>query len=74
MTGNKSEKVVELLCLILNLSGTTRARCSRHELGGIPDKLVGRETGGLPPVIPKVGITAGKLRKKKKKKKKTRRS
>ena len=36
--------------------------------GGIPDKLVGRETGGLPPVIPKVGITAGKLCKKKKKK------
>ena len=37
----------------------------RCELGGIPDKFVGRETGGLPPVIPKVGITAGKLRKKK---------
>ena len=36
--------------------------------GGIPDKLVGRETGGLPPVIPKVGITAGKLCKKKEKK------
>ena len=42
----------------------------RCELGGIPDKFVGWETGCLPPVIPKVGITAGKLCKKKKKKKK----
>ena len=41
----------------------------RCELGGIPDKLVGRETGGLPSVNPKVGITAGELCKKKKKKK-----
>ena len=42
----------------------------RCELGGIPDKLVivGRETGGLPPVNPKVGITAGELWKKKRKK------
>ena len=40
----------------------------RCELGGIPDKLVGRETGGLPSVNPKVGITAGELCKKKKKK------
>ena len=29
--------------------------------GGIPDKLVGRETGGLPPVIPKVGFRNGEL-------------
>ena len=41
----------------------------RCELGGIPDKLVGRETGGLPSVNPKVGIAAGELCKKKKKKK-----